>query len=104
DRRVPTPGAVATVCRPGDDGPVLQEGQRNASPPSMAGARRMLATMPIDLPLLPLGSWFPQGSWPQLPCGACATGALRVSRPTEIDASARYRDHPDWDPEWIRGY
>lgn len=64
----------------------------------------MLATMPIDLPLLPLGSWFPQGSWPQLPCGSCATGALRVSRPTEIDASARYRDHPDWDPEWIRGY
>lgn len=60
--------------------------------------------MPVALPLLPLGSWFPQGSWPQLPCGECATGELQVGTPSEIDVSARYREHEAWEPEWISGH
>lgn len=60
--------------------------------------------MPVTLPLLPLGSWFPQGSWPRLPCGECATGELQLGTPSEIDVSARYRDHEAWEPEWITGH
>lgn len=60
--------------------------------------------MPVALPLLPLGSWFPQGSWPQLPCGECATGELQIGTPSDIDVSARYRDHEAWEPEWINGH
>lgn len=66
--------------------------------------RRRILVVPIRLPLLPLGSWFPRGSWPHLPCGACSTGELQISEPTEIDVSARYRDHPGWEPEWIGGH
>ena len=60
--------------------------------------------VPVTLPLLPLGSWFPQGSWPRLPCGECATGELQLGTPSEIDVSARYRDHEAWEPEWITGH
>jgi hypothetical protein len=58
----------------------------------------------VALPLLPLGSWFPRGSWPRLPCGACATGELRIGEPTEVDVAARYKDDPGWEPEWIHGH
>lgn len=60
--------------------------------------------MPVVLPLLPLGSWFPSGSWPRLPCGACTTGELQIGKPTEIDVAARYKDDPGWEPEWIHGH
>ncbi|MFN3256987.1 MAG: DUF4145 domain-containing protein [Ilumatobacter sp.] len=60
--------------------------------------------MPITLPLLPLGSWFPQGNWPRLPCGECSTGELQIGKPTEIDIAAGYQDHEGWEPEWIHGH
>ncbi len=60
--------------------------------------------MPVVLPLLPLGSWFPRRSWPRLPCGECATGELQLGTPAEIDVAARYRDHDGWEPEWIHGH
>lgn len=60
--------------------------------------------MPISLPLLPLGSWFPHENWPRLPCGECTTGELLVGTPSEIDMSAPWRDHPGWEPEWINGH
>lgn len=60
--------------------------------------------MPIDLPLLPLGSWFPKESWPQLPCGECSTGSLQVGTPNDIDVNKRFRDHEAWEPEWISGH
>lgn len=66
--------------------------------------RRKVEIMPVVLPLLPLGSWFPRGSWPALPCGACATGQLQVGKPDEIDVAARYAGHEGWEPEWIHGH
>lgn len=60
--------------------------------------------MPVILPLLPLGSWFPQRSWPRLPCGECTTGELSLGTSSEIDVSERYRDHEAWEPEWITGH
>lgn len=60
--------------------------------------------MPVVLPLLPLGSWFPSGNWPHLPCGACATGELQIGKPNEIDVAERDRDHPGWEPEWTHGH
>lgn len=60
--------------------------------------------MPLPLSLLPLASWFPQGAWPRLPCGSCDGGELRVGSPNEIDVAARHRDHPGWEPDWIRGF
>ena len=60
--------------------------------------------MPVVLPLLPLGSWFPSGSWPRLPCGTCATGNLEIGKPNEIDVPAHYKDDPGWEPEWIHGH
>jgi hypothetical protein len=53
---------------------------------------------------LPLASWFPHGNWPRLPCGSCNVGELLVGSPNEIDVAARHRDHPGWEPEWIRGF
>lgn len=60
--------------------------------------------MPIVLPLLPLGSWFPHRSWPRLPCGECTTGELQIGTPTEIDVSGPLRDHEGWEPDWMAGH
>lgn len=57
-----------------------------------------------DNQLLALTDWFPKSMWPALPCGACAIGHLRPSDLLTIDESERYRDHPEWEPDWVRGY
>ena len=60
--------------------------------------------MLVVLPLLPLGSWFPEGSWPRMPCGKCVEGELQISAPNKIDVSAQYRADEGWEPDWIHGY
>ena len=60
--------------------------------------------MPVVLPLLPLGSWFPSTNWPRLPCGSCATGELQIDKPNEINVAEGYKDHEGWEPDWIRGH
>jgi hypothetical protein len=56
--------------------------------------------------LLPLVSWFPQGSWPRMPCGVCTIGDLVPAPPATVTtgASQEAEGHPDWEPEWIGGF
>lgn len=74
------------------------------SPDCWGWIHRKIPFVPVALPLLPLGSWFPHKSWPRLPCGACATGELQIGSPNEVDVAAEYANHPDWEPEWIQGH
>lgn len=63
-----------------------------------------VASMDVSLPLLPVLSWFHHENWPVMPCGQCSSGFLRPATTSIIDLSQPQRDHPDWGPEWVKGY
>jgi hypothetical protein len=57
--------------------------------------------------LRPLDDWVLKTEWPYLPCPSCADGALSPDddglKTVNSGESIRYRDHEDWEPEWLMG-
>lgn len=54
-----------------------------------------------------LDDWVLKTEWPYLPCPSCADGALSPDddglKTVDSGAAIRYRDHENWEPDWLTG-
>lgn len=62
--------------------------------------------MSVDPALRALATTIESGlAWPRPRCPDCESGYIRFEKPVEVEgyASASERDHPAFEPEWVRG-
>ena len=62
-----------------------------------------LALVAQDLRLL--DGWVREAEWPHVACPTCGDGSLAIKSIETEDCgeSIRYRNHEDWEPEWLHG-